>query len=359
MKRLEISFFEKYMDNLVIKDKEKLSAIIDWLENIIRIELNSITINDNILMPKKRDLAEFLEVGIGTVQNAYRCLEDKGLLASKQCVGTFIVFENDLKILKSTSKKDVAFNMVKKHLKKKGLEVGDELKSIRYYAKKIKVSPSIILQVFKQMEELNIIENKLGKRFLKERGTSFVTENHDTLVDKIYLELKDYIIQNLKIGDKVPSISNLVEKYNVSMKTIHSSIKKLSDEGVLMSLAGRYGTTVVRIPLDNVLYQKPETSIFASSKETYYYHYERILSIIRKMIVDNFGIGSKLPSISELSLLLDVNPNTIRKSFEVLKQEGIVTSVRGRYGGTFVLEMPDLEAEQSYQWLAVNSDFSL
>ena len=97
----------------------------------------------------------------------------------------------------------------------------------------------------------------------------------------------------------------------------------------------------------------------ASAAETYEDRYEKIWNIVKKMILDNFEVGSKLPSISELALLLDVNANTIRKTFDVLREEGIVSSVRGRYGGTFVLELPDYESTQAYQWLAVTNDFSV
>ncbi len=354
MNKLDIKFFQANLKSFVIVDDKKLNSIIVWLKSILEnIELNQI-----VLMPSKSDMAKLLNVGLGTIQNAYRCLEDDGILVSKQCVGTMFVPSGlDSDIRKLTSKKDKILSDFKDYILKSNFKIGDQLKSVRYYSKKLSISTALVLQIFNQLENLGIIENCSGQRIIK--NLDFISSNTNslTLCEKICTDLKSYISANFKVGDKLPPVLKLSNIFKVSSKTIHSSIKLLQKDGYIKPRSGRYGTVIIRIPNDKVFYQRPETSIFASSSETYVYHYERILNIIRKMIYDNFEVGSKLPSISELSMLLDVNPNTIRKCFEVLKDEGIVSSVKGRYGGTFVIEIPDLESTQSYQWLAVNTDF--
>lgn len=75
------------------------------------------------------------------------------------------------------------------------------------------------------------------------------------------------------------------------------------------------------------------------------------------MIAENYEIGDKLPSIKELSASLDLSPNTIRKAFHNLSREGYLVFSRGRYGGTFVIDIPEVES-QTFKWLAVNQQYA-
>lgn len=75
------------------------------------------------------------------------------------------------------------------------------------------------------------------------------------------------------------------------------------------------------------------------------------------MIAENYEIGAKLPSIMALSKEMDLSPNTIRKAFQNLAQEGYLTFSRGRYGGTFVIDIPET-ASQTFKWLAVNPKYA-
>ena len=75
------------------------------------------------------------------------------------------------------------------------------------------------------------------------------------------------------------------------------------------------------------------------------------------MIASEYQIGDKLPSIKELSERFDLSPNTIRKAFHNLAREGYLVFSRGRYGGTFVIDIPETEV-QSFKWLAVNPQYA-
>ena len=356
MDKIELSYFQKNLDKLKLEDNKKLLSITSWFEYL----LTNSNLKGKFLMPKKADMAKLLRVGLGTVQNAYRLLEDKGLLISKQCVGTFYSTENNDDFRKLTSKKDILVNSILTYFLTNNFSKGDKIPSIRFFAKKFKASTATILQVFDSLENENILDNINGERkILSLEFENKALSTKETLSDKIYKDLKQYIFENLKQGDKLSSVYDLSKNFNASVKTVYSAIQKLQKEGILKALSGRYGTVVLRLPNDKVFYQKPEVSIFASASETYQYRYEKILNVIKKMILDNFEVGSKLPSISELAMLLDVNSNTIRKTFDVLREEGLVSSVRGRYGGTFVIELPDVESTQTYQWLAVTNDFSV
>ena len=129
----------------------------------------------------------------------------------------------------------------------------------------------------------------------------------------------------------------------------------LFDEEILLARRGRYGTTVLKMPNDNNIEIKKETSIFASAPEAAFYHYEKTQNYIKKLIAENYEVGSKLPSIIELSKELDLSPNTIRKAFQNLAKEGYLAFSRGRYGGTYVIDIPD---EQAFKWLAVNPKYA-
>ncbi|MCF7975052.1 MAG: GntR family transcriptional regulator [Phycisphaerae bacterium] len=58
--------------------------------------------------------------------------------------------------------------------------------------------------------------------------------------------------------------------------------------------------------------------------------------------------GDRLPTIKELTLQLNVNPNTIAKAYRELDLKGVITSKRGN--GSFIsespLEVPKLSAKQ-------------
>ena len=54
---------------------------------------------------------------------------------------------------------------------------------------------------------------------------------------------------------------------------------------------------------------------------------------------------------------LDLSSNTIRKSFHNLAKEGYLVFSRGRYGGTFVIDIPEVET-QAFKRLAVNPEFA-
>ena len=71
----------------------------------------------------------------------------------------------------------------------------------------------------------------------------------------------------------------------------------------------------------------------------------------------NYKIGDKLPAMSELSKQLDVSGNTIRKALQNLSKQCIVEFARGKYGGTFIVNMPKVEEKQkTFTWLSVNKE---
>ena len=142
------------------------------------------------------------------------------------------------------------------------------------------------------------------------------------------------------------------------MSTIHTAFKILTDEGILMTRRGQYGTVIMKMPSEKPTLNMPkETSIFAPAAEAAVYYYERTQNHIKKIIAQNYSVGDKLPPITEFAQELNLSPNTIRKAFLNLAKEGYLTSSRGRYGGTYVIDIPETET-QNFKWLAVNPKYA-
>lgn len=363
LKQIKVSEINFNLPDLKNITESKAIAIAKWLMHWIDCDK---TVKPNTLLPPKPDLAYLLGVSIGTIQNALRYIEDMGYVESKQCIGTIIRDRNNSEsaIRKLTSKREIAISAIKKYILDKQISVGQPLPSSRHISANIGCSANTTRLALEYLGTINILEHKFKNS--NETGwivksVDFTVENvtneNNTLVKKVENDLKNYITKNLKVGERIPAHAELSKELSVSIKTIHDALKVLINEGILLARRGRYGTTVIKMPDDRNISIKKETSIFAPAPETAFYYYERTQNHIKKMIAENYEIGSKLPSIIELSKQLDLSPNTVRKAFHNLAKEGYLAFSRGRYGGTFVIDIPDSD-EQAFKWLAVNPKYA-
>lgn len=362
LEQLKINDINDSLPDLKNIKESKAVTIGKWLTNVIKTNK---AIKPNVLLPTKPDLAYLLGVSIGTIQNALRYIEDLGFVESKQCIGTIVKDPNNSEssLRKLTSKREVAITEIKRYIIENNLKVGENMPSSRVLAKIIGCSANTTRLALEYLGTINILEHKFKNS--NETGWEIISTDfaldeiagNNTLVKKVEDDLKEYISQNLKTGDRMPAHAELSSKLSVSIKTIHDALKVLIDQGILFARRGRYGTTVLKMPSDAGIGEKPETSIFASAPETAFYYYERTQNHIKKMIAQNYEVGSRLPSIKELSKELDLSPNTIRKAFHNLANEGYLAFSRGRYGGTFVIDIPETE-EQAFKWLAVNPQYT-
>ncbi len=381
LKRIEISQLPKEIPDFKNSFESKDSIIKKWLTDWITSGIKKGGIQANTLLPKKQDIAYYLGVSVGTVQNAIRSVEDAGFLESKQRIGTIIRDSNSTNpiIKKAFSKREKVITEIKKYLVDNNINVNDSLPSARSLAAAIGNSTNTIRLALDYLYSQGIIEPKAFRsnesNWILKKVPDFTDEeleimktqgeviSADTLVDKVEDELKDYIRNNFKIGDRLPAHQELSDILKVSIKTVHDAMKTLIDEGYLLARRGRYGTTVIKIPdinsTENVLQPLNETSIFASATEAAFYSYQKIENTIKSFISDNYEIGDKLPSMEELSKRFDVSSNTIRKSLQNLAKQGIVNFSRGRYGGTFVTDMPEIDGEAAFRWLAVSPNYTI
>ena len=297
---------------------------------------------------------------------AFRYIEDLGYVESKQCIGTLVRnHKQPISIMrKLTSRRDLTSEAIKRYILTGGFKVGMPIPNSRTMATIIGCNPNTTRHALDSLCTYGILEHK----FKNSKAYGFIVKSLDfailaepmskskTLVDMVVKDLENYISNNLKAGDKIPSHSALAQELKASLKTVHDALKILADRGILLPRRGKYGTTVIKIPNDKTLSVKPEMSIFAPAKDTAFYHYEKTQNKIKRMIAEEYDIGEKLPSIIEMSKMLDLSPNTIRKAFHNLAKEGYLVFSRGRYGGTFIIDIPEIE-QQTFKWLAVNPQY--
>ncbi|MFD2615006.1 GntR family transcriptional regulator [Paenibacillus gansuensis] len=79
---------------------------------------------------------------------------------------------------------------------------------------------------------------------------------------------------------------------------------------------------------------------FHTSKPIYLQLADRIH---RQIVSKELAAGQKLPSVREMAITFNVNPNTIQRTYSELEREEIVETRRGQ--GTFVTENEDLLIE--------------
>ncbi|MCD8377432.1 MAG: GntR family transcriptional regulator, partial [Candidatus Gastranaerophilales bacterium] len=359
LKQIQISDLKITLPDLknIGKTQTIANRLMEWIDDSIKKK----TITYGYLLPSKAELAYAFGVSLGTIQNVLRMLEDKNYIHSKQCIGSIIKdrTDNELEIRKRTSKKDIAEKKIKNYIIVNKLGVNDVMPVSRQLAREINMTLNTVRCAVSTLITDNILEYNDKKDLIVKSVEFIIDENADeeTLVNKVKSDLKRYICKNFKIGDKLPAHDYLAKEFNVSMKTIHNAVQLLVKENMLLPRRGSYGTIITNISMNASMEPRREMSIFAPAQETAFYHYQKIQNRIKNIISERYDIGSKLPSINEFSKMLDISPNTIRKALNNLANDGILRFTRGRYGGTYVIDMPET-AEQTFKWLAVNPQYA-
>lgn len=342
--------------------KDRLTE--QWLTQWIVSSLAANKIKRGDILPRKHDIAEYLGIGVGTVQNAIRYTEDKGFLQSKQKKGTIIAGYSSANMLKKqTSKRDAAVSKIKKHIIDGGIDF--VMPPAAVLAKKINVSANTVRLAYLHLCDTGFLQYSTGKSGKKMLRVIEVPEmpaehssSHTSLVEKTAKDLSDYITENMQKGDKLLTRFELSKILNVSVKTVHDAVNALEMKGILLSRRGRYGTVIAQMPNDAEIFQPmKERSIFAKADDAIFYRWEKIENALIKMIKEDFEPGMKIPSMDFLAEKFDVSTNTIRKALRMLANKGYIDFQRGRYGGTFVIDIPENDKQNVYEWVAVTPEF--
>ena len=370
-RKIDINELPKEIPDFTATYEPKDSLIKKWIINWILSAIDKKTIKENDILPKKGEISDYLGVSIGTVQNAIRYVEDEGYLKSKQRLGTMIsnVSNPISTIQKSTSKRDKTIEAVQRIILQKGIKKGKTIPSTRKMAELLGVSQNTTRLAYEYLQRTGIIESRNTRGndsnwilqqipIIKDERIKLLENiSADTLVQKLTNDLKTYLGSNFQVGDRIPSHEDLAKTLNVSVKTIHDCIKNLGREGIILSRRGRYGTVLSKNPLKPSFEPLKESSIFAKAEDAAFYSYQRIENNIINLIKNEYKAGDKLPSMKELSERFDVSTNTIRKALNNMATQGYITFGRGRFGGTFLIELPEEAERQTYQWLSINPNY--
>ena len=350
------------------KDISKEKSVYDWLFRWREAVLSNGRGNFGDLIPSKKDFAKYLKVSTGTVQNAIRYLEDEGYFISKQCIGTMIkdAFKKDDE-LKMFSKKDKTLIEVKKYLILHKYDENEIIPSISELSSEIKTSTNTLRLALNELVQKKVLRKETHKKEnvyiinskikLNEKEKSSIQEiKSKTLVKILKEKIKKYILENYKTGDKIPTNEELSKLFNVSIRTVNSSMKELNKDKFILSRRGSYGSIFLNTDIKEV---KNEKSMFMSNpkskreiKKSYKYKWENVLENITNYIIKNHEAGDKIPSMKEFASMLNVSVTTIKRAVKELSIAGSIYSQKGKYGGLFITEMP--VKEDSYTWLAIN-----
>ena len=322
-----------------LPNENKVNKISAWLSGWIKKSLKENKIKPFDFLPAKGDLAFHIGVSLGTMQNAFRILEDNGLVESKQRVGTCIKGSDSTSVEKLTSKRENTCEIIKRYIIDNNIKKGDVLISIRKLSELIKIPSSTIRTAINTLIIDGILAKKNNVFIINSLDFKVINKEPETLVEKTAGHINDYIKKYLKSGEKLPSNSALADMLNVSIKTIHDAIKILSAADIVRTKRGYYGTIVADKNIDKELY-----------------FYEQVEQSIKKYIAENCKVNDKLPSIKNFAEVFNVSAKTIKKALDNLAQDGYISYARGRYGGTFVIDVPT-EYEQGYTWLALSPEF--
>lgn len=372
--RVEVSLLPTEIPDFDAPGATKDTLIAEWLKGWIQESLDKKKLTENHLLPRKADIAKYLGVSVGTVQNAIRYIEDEGHVESKQRIGTLIRNAGNAthRMRKQTSKRDQAVEAIKKMLVDRRMEDNQLLPSAREIAKIIGSAPNttrLALEFLSSQGTLNSLGNRGNKANWSLKQLPEITSDSvhaiesETLIDQLERDLKRLIAEKFDLNDKLPSHLELSDLFKVSIKTVHDAMKRLSDQDIIRSKRGRYGTYVVRKP-EGEFYSGAE-NIFVSAEDASFYNYEKVEQHLKHLIKANYKVGDKLPSMGALSKELDVSSNTVRKALQNLASKSLVTFSRGRYGGTYVSKVPDVnppaakepqEGDKNYTWVSINPD---
>ena len=353
-----------YSDTSVSKEKSVARWLLSWIQNAIASGCASY----GDFLPHKHQLAKYLGVSAGTLQNAVRYLQDMGYLESRQSVGTMLKNPQmqDKFFEKPFSKKDRAVVLIKKYVLDNKIKIGAKLPSVKELSKLTSLGENTVRLALDSLvcENFLCVSNSFPNKahwFYKTEFNQNDLQIHDnSLVDIIAKKMSDYIVNNYQIGEKILSNDKFAAIFNVSIRTVNEAAKKLNKQKIILSRRGQYGTIFINNPKNIKTHmQREEKSLFMSKSQkevlekNYLYSWEKALDALEKYIIKNCKIGDKIPPMRDLADILNVSTNTIKHAISVLCEEGYLIAQRGKYGGVFILEMPQ-ENSGAFTWLALN-----
>ncbi|MFN8614605.1 MAG: GntR family transcriptional regulator [Vampirovibrionales bacterium] len=200
------------------------------------------------------------------------------------------------------------------------------------------VSVGTVQNAIRTIEDAGHVESKQRIGTLIRKATAGqhrlrkLTSKRDRAVNAVRQYLAERAFQ---VGDALPSARDIAEAIGSAPNTTRLALEYLTHEGVLHS----YGTRGNRANWEVKQLSHVEANMdrLTIESDTLIDQVERDL---KQRIADEFSVGAKLPSHLTLAEQLKVSIKTVHDAMRRLGQQGIVQSLRGRYG-TFVRRKPD------------------
>ncbi len=230
----------------------KMTSRKDYAEELIKIFIkNNYQIGEKLFSTRK--LANILDLSDSTVRFALKNLKRQGVLIQKDKIYfveslNFEIKQIEIKSLAEKISEKIEKYILDNNIKNRKILSNKEL-SIKY-----NVSIKTIHDALKLLSKKGIIYTRRGNY-----GTLAVEKDNQQKLyfyEEIELKIKQYIIKNCEIGDKLPTIENFSIEYKVSTKTIKRALENLLEDGYITFTRGRNGGTYV-------------TDIPQASKENY------------------------------------------------------------------------------------------
>ena len=164
-------------------------------------------------------------------------------------------------------------------------------------------------------------------------------ESKDALV---YAWIKSWIIEGLQkkslnYNELLPSKADLAYHLGVSIGTVQNAIRKIEDDGILVSKQ-RIGTLIKDVNNQDSSLRNRFRKL--TSKR------EKVIYELKKIIVErNYKVGDVLPSARELGEMLGSCSNTTRLALENLSSNGIIKSTvnKGQEVTWKILSIPEIK----------------
>lgn len=346
----------------------KGQMVTDWLISLVKYCLETGVADIGDFIPTKEELASFLDVSCATVQNSIRQVRDMGYFVSKQSIGTSIadIYSNEIKTNDELCHSTITECKIKKIVLDENIKLNSPVPSISEFSQKTNISQNTIrftlinLAQKGYLEKVHLKGNKYSWIYKKEfkltetEIKNGIEDENFTLTHQLVEKIQKYIEKTYKNGEKILPNSSISRMFDVSIKTVNDAMKVLNARKIVLSRRGKYGTIYIggqNSKMDFVSSERKRTI----APPNYSYSWQKALTHLKKYIVENYEAGDKIAPIRELATILNVSPNTIRRALEDLFQSGHLVSQRGKFGGIFIMEMPEIEGD-SYRWLALNPD---
>lgn len=369
MKHLTINDIKISKPDFSSKKKPKGQMVTDWLIDWIKYSLECGIADIGDFIPTKEELAKFLDVSSATIQNSIRQVKDLGYFISKQSLGTCIAdfYSNEVKTQDELCHSTITECKIKKIVLDDCIEINSAIPSISELALRTNISQNTIrftltnLAQKGYLEKIHIKGNKYDWIYKKEFkltdeeiNNGIVDENF-TLTHQLVEKIQKYIEKTYKTGEKILPNSSFSRMFDVSIKTINDAMKVLNSKKIILSRRGKYGTIYLGASTNSKIDFISSERRKINSTPNYAYSWQKALTHLKKYIAENYELGDKIAPIRELAEILNVSPNTIRRALSDLFQSGHLVSKRGKMGGIFIMEMPEIEGD-NYRWLALNPD---